>query len=48
MIGKMIGKTKEIIKRAQGGVLFIDEAYYLCKQSNERDCESPEFFATTF
>ena len=30
-------KTKEMLKRAQGGVLFIDEAYYLYKPDNERD-----------
>ena len=30
-------KTKEILKKAMGGVLFIDEAYYLYRQENERD-----------
>jgi probable Rubsico expression protein CbbX len=30
-------KTKEILKRAMGGVLFIDEDYYLYRQENERD-----------
>ncbi|WP_455220754.1 AAA family ATPase, partial [Kaarinaea lacus] len=31
-------KTKEVIKKAMGDVLFIDEAYYLCRPENERDC----------
>src|SRR5690606_23509698 len=30
-------KTKEILKKAMGGVLFIDEAYYLYRPENERD-----------
>src|SRR3989304_3732556 len=48
LVGQYIGhtapKTKEVIKKAMGGGLFIDEAYYLYKPENERDYGAEEIF----
>src|SRR6266702_2076279 len=49
LVGQYVGhtapKTKELIKRAMGGVLFIDEAYYLYRPENERDYGQDELMA---
>jgi len=53
LVGQYIGhtapKTKEVLKKAMGGTLFIDEAYYLYKPENERDygAESIEILLQT-
>ena len=41
LVGEYVGhtapKTKAVLKRAMGGVLLIDEAYYLYRADSERD-----------
>lgn len=36
-VGQTAPKTKDVLEKSMGGVLLIDEAYYLYKPNNEKD-----------